>query len=314
MEKLNQFQLYLLREGKNPSTIEKDLLILKRLIGVAMLQKDDIERYLFSLHQKGRKPGYLNNIVKAVHTYGRFIDDLTLTEIKFFKIKETNKATLSDEEIESFLSVPKPKNSKPKRYEMYTLFFKVMAYSGMRAGEVATLTIPQVDFGRAVFILDHTKTSPRLVPIAPSLLHDLTEYIKRLDGARLFLINGKTLDKNKWNEHFHMRCRHIGVKRPNLSTHSIRHSFITRLLAEDINIFKVQRIVGHKNIETTNHYTHLVTKDLTIAIAKDPLARQNLSYEQRFLQFRDNVRLLLKSFSLTIEEENKMLNELLYLP
>lgn len=307
MDNLDQFQLFLHREGKSPGTIKKDIDILKRLIGIVIFQRGDIERYLFSLYEKGRKPGYLNNIVKAFHTYGRFSENSTLREIKFFKIRESNKATLSDREIEAFLAVPKPKNSKPERYSMYTLFFKVMAFSGMRAGEVAALTISQIDFGRQVFILDHTKTTPRLVPIAPSVVHDLTDYIKELDREELFIINGTIIDKNKWNEHFHMRCKHIGVKRPNLSTHSMRHSFITRMLSEDVNIFKVQRIVGHRSIETTNHYTHLVTKDLTIAMAKDPLARQSLPYNTRFKQFREGVRKLLEDLSLGIDEEKQMI-------
>src|SRR5205823_2245755 len=151
---------------------------------------------------------------------------------------------------------------------MFTLFFKIMSYSGMRAGEVANLTVESLDFGRGVFILDQTKNIPRLVPIAPALISDLTEYIKSLKGERLFLLHDKPITKGQWNDRFHVRRRLLGIKRPHLSTHSLRHSFITRMLSEDVNLFKVQRIVGHKNIETTNLYTHLVTKDLTAAITR----------------------------------------------
>jgi integrase len=310
MEKLEQFQLYLLREGLAPATIEKDVVILKRLMQLEVLAGDKIDGFLLSQLQKGRAPGYLNNIVKACHTWGAFIEDPLFEKIKFFKPKESNKSTLSDAEIQAFLALPKPKQSKPERYAMWNLFFKIMAFSGMRAGEVANLSVTSLDFGRGVFILDKTKTTPRLVPIAPALSGDLISYIGKLSGELLFVIDGKTITKGKWGEHFQVRIRRLNIKRPHLSTHSLRHSFITRLLSEDINMFKVQRIVGHKNIETTNHYTHLITKDLQIAIGKDPLARQSLTYQERFMQFREGVRKLLESFTLSPEEEKQMLKDL----
>jgi hypothetical protein len=51
------------------------------------------------------------------------------------------------------------------------------------------------------------------------------------------------------------------------------------MLGEDVNIFKVQKIVGHRQISTTAGYTHLTTKDIINAIKKDPLARGGLPPE-----------------------------------
>lgn len=310
MEKLDQFRLSLLRDGKATSTIEKDIAILKRLMQLEVLAGDKIDGFLLSEFQKGKSPSYLNNFIIAARNWGKFTGTNDFSRIKFFKVKEQNKATLSDLEIEAFLALPKPKQAKPDRYAMWNLFFKIMAYSGMRAGEVAILSVASLDFGRGVFVLDRTKTTARLVPIAPALTDALILYTQKLSGELLFTIDGEVVDKNKWNEHFQMRIRRLGIKRPHLSTHSLRHSFITRMLSEDVNMFKVQRIVGHKNIETTNHYTHLITKDLQIAIGKDPLSRQSLTYQERFKQFREGVRALLESFALTPEEERNMIKEL----
>lgn len=310
MEKLEQFQMQLLRQGKSRATIAKDVDILCRLMQKEVLAGDKLEGYLFAQLQQGRAPSYLNNLIVAARNWGKFINDESLCKIKFFKVKEQNKATLSDAEIEAFLALPKPKQSKPDRYKMWTLFFKTCFYSGMRPGEVANLTVTALDFGRGVFVLDNTKNSPRLVPIAPALSDDLISYIKNLSGNHLFTINGKILDKNKWNEHFHIRCRLLGIKRPHLSAYSTRHSYITRMIPE-ISLAAIQRIVGHKNIETTNHYTHLVTKDLIIAATKDPLGKASLSYEERFKFFREGVRKLLESFALSTDEEKEMLKGLL---
>lgn len=312
MDKLAQFQLYLLREGLAPGTIEKDITILKRLMQLEVLAGDKIDGYLLSQLQKGRAPGYLNNIVKACHTWGKFIDDPTLQHLKFFKVKENNKGILSEEEITSFLTLPKPKQTKPERYIMWNLIFLIMSRSGMRPGEVCSLTIPQVDFGRRVFILDHTKTRPRLVPMAKILIPVLRGYIKTLIKNELFLLDGKAIYKEQWNGHFQMRIMRLGIKRPHISTYSLRHSFATRMIGE-IDLMVLQKILGHKDIQTTVQYIHLNTKDMIIAIDKDPIGRTDLPYQERFLQFREQVRKLLENLAFSVDEENRMLRDLLRL-
>jgi integron integrase len=53
------------------------------------------------------------------------------------------------------------------------------------------------------------------------------------------------------------------------SVHTLRHSFATHLLQSGVNIREVQSLLGHKNVETTMIYTH-VLRDMTNA-PKSPL-------------------------------------------
>jgi site-specific recombinase XerD len=48
------------------------------------------------------------------------------------------------------------------------------------------------------------------------------------------------------------------------SVHMLRHSFATHLLQSGVNICEVQSLLGHKNVETTMIYTH-VLRDMTNA-------------------------------------------------
>lgn len=71
----------------------------------------------------------------------------------------------------------------------------------------------------------------------------------------------KVYRSGEWSACFHARRKRLGINTPNLSTHSLRHSFITRWISA----------LG---------YTHLVTADIEKAMLSDPLNYKSLSFEQ----------------------------------
>lgn len=321
---LQGFKYYLIQEGKKPGTVQFHCNNFSRLLKECpSLSLTEVMSFILLLKEKNLSSCYVNKFIATLRIYGQYKQTTLYNELRFYKVQKTVKATMSEREIEDFLALPCVYITRPhgkskklityqhdvKGYARWTLFFKILAYSGMRCGEVAQLTVEAVDFGRKVFVLYDTKTNtPRYVPIAPSLLHDLTEHLKSLEGKYLFPAKGGGfITQESWGVEFRKRIKRLGITRTNLTPYSLRHSFITRMLDEDINLFKVQKIVGHKRIQTTADYMHLTTKDITKTIAKDPLSRQSLTYEERFKQFREGVRELLQSFALTVEEEKEML-------
>lgn len=295
-EVIQQYLLYFTQKGKRNTTLKRDTYILKNLLEACpQLAQNEIIKYLLNLKLRGCKSTYINVYIDVLRNINKFhpvyIPD-------YFKKEHFSKATMSDEEIESFLALPCEvikqrgrygmitRTCDPKGFKIYTMFWKICAFSGMRMGEVAQLTVDRVDFGRGVFVLEITKTNqPRYVPIAPNIKQDLLEYIQSLTGPLLFATprggedDGGVIGSVSWGYDFHRRLKRLGIKRKNLTPYSLRHSFITRLLEEDVNIFKVQKIVGHSQITTTAGYTHLTTKDIQQAVTKHPLIQRSTDTE-----------------------------------
>jgi len=306
MDKLNGFKIYLLQRGISTGTIEKHLRSMCHIFQhVPDPKKENLEQHFLHIIERGQSESLVNNLVMALKHWGKYTGTQEYEGLKYLRVKETQKATLSDREIELFLDLPCLPTHDQKKHKIYTLFFKILAFSGMRPGEVCFLTIDSLDFGRGVFVLERTKTTPRLVPIAPTLLHDLREYVKNCDD-RLFA----EITRDTWKHHFTERIKRLGIRRKNLSTYSLRHSFITRMLDEDVNLFKVQKIVGHRQIATTAHYTHLTTKDIVSAIKKDPLSRASVPFYDRMKMFRESVWKLLENYASTPEEEKELIEGL----
>jgi Site-specific recombinase XerD len=276
------FALWMYQRGLKKQTIEFYTRNAKRInLGLDELTLDNVNSFLLKLLKENKSSSYINDYVCTIKQYAKWKELTEFKSLKFIKEKPTIKSTLSDSEIEAFLALPPPivKHMfhgkmheyyfKPEVYHRWTLFFKILAFSGMRCGEVANLTIEQIDFGRGVFTLTDTKTNtPRNVPIAPALIGDLTEHIKTCNKYIFSGKCGKPPHDSDWGRRFHERLKRLGIKRIKLTPYSFRHSFITRMLDEDVNLFKVQKIVGHRRIDTTAHYTHLTTKDIVTAIKK----------------------------------------------
>ncbi|MDQ3098904.1 MAG: site-specific integrase [bacterium] len=296
---IQDFKLHLMQDReRRDSTVNYHLDNIKRLSSeIPEITATSVKDFLIRLKEEGKKGSYLNNFVNTLKIYADYAERPELGNIKYFKEIASEKAIMSDKEIEAFLNLPAPEatyyNNYAKKHIKYstvgehyynwTMFFSIMAYTGMRPGEVAKMTINDVDFGRGVFNVRsrYSKThQQRFVPIPPNIADKLQEYVDKLSTPQLFVqnkdgrSNGKLYDKQAWGYNFHQRINRLNIKRERLTPYSLRHSFITILLEQDVNLFKVQKIVGHRNIATTAIYTHMTTKDIQEAITKHPSIRK----------------------------------------
>jgi integrase/recombinase XerD len=142
--------------------------------------------------------------------------------------------------------------------------------AGLRASEVCTLKVKDIDSQRMLIHVDQGKGSKdRQAMLSPGLLEVLRQYWResRPEG---WLFPGKPkispLSPRRLNRAF-TSAKHIaGVTKP-ASLHSLRHSFATHLLEANTDVRVIQVLLGHAKLSTTARYAHVATKTIRSAVS-----------------------------------------------
>lgn len=305
---LSQFHNWLLlKRNYKPNSAIRRLRELRLLFDGAcdngVITYNCLTAYFSAKRQEGSKNAYLNHLLTTARLYTHFAQekgllfDAQVLEFSYLKEDDFVKGILSDEEIEAFLALPPPNHTYHNLYNRYTLFFKILAYSGARPNEIVTMKVADVDLGRKVFITNG-KTGPREIPIAQTIFQDVSDFIFGRDPSEWLFPSGrggKNLDgkpvliNSSWGVQFKNRIKRLGINRPHLSTYSLRHSFCTALLdQENTNVFDVKEVMGHSKLETTLRYYHYTSKKKHQTVAKLPLNQKNLDPHE-ILNYVDQV-------------------------
>jgi integrase/recombinase XerD len=281
---MDNFKFYLINKDLSPRTIKRHLWYVRYiLVHAPNFTFEEIDKFLLQKKEGGCKNVYLNHLVPSIRTYAEFKGLKGYKEhYKYHKEEVYIKATMSDEEIDSFLNLPCPAHKVTRDWYKYTVFFSIMAYCGLRPSEVASLKVEDIDFGQKSIYITQGKTAGSVgsVPMPPNLQPLLKDYVETIKQGLLFAPRngGKSnfgiITACIWNNAFHRRLKILGIKRKNLTTYSLRHSYCTALLSNEVNVFDAKRLMRHTDLKTTEHYYHYTIENLRRAQAKHPLIRR----------------------------------------
>ncbi len=146
---------------------------------------------------------------------------------------------------------------------------ELMYGSGLRVGEVASLTLERVDVPRARVLVLGKGSKERQVPISEYAADALAAYLR--DGRpRMAAEDSRHLFFNRRRKPFSERDIRSMVQRygatllpgKRVTPHTLRHSFATHLLEGGADIRAVQELLGHASVATTQRYTHVSRRRL----------------------------------------------------
>jgi len=126
--------------------------------------------------------------------------------------------------------------------------------TGLRKGDILNLEWEDIDFDHGIITLYMQKTGePVEIPILPVLM-DILERLRMTanESPFIFTFNGGKIGDIKTA--FHSALRRSGLASKGYRFHDIRRTFATMLFNRGVVLTKIQRLLGHKSVLTTERY------------------------------------------------------------
>ena len=136
---------------------------------------------------------------------------------------------------------------------------------GLRAGELFSLRLPDLDLGKANLVVRTSKNGEgRTLPVPSQTLEVLTEYLKsRHVVSRLWVrSSGSPISYKVLRNHILSRYRPLLKFGWKVSLKTLRHSYATHLLKNGASVVSIQKLLGHKSLQSTQVYTHVFPQEL----------------------------------------------------
>lgn len=168
------------------------------------------------------------------------------------------------EQIEQILSIPD--RSTPLGMRDLTIL-ELLYSTGVRVSELVNIKIEDIDFNERTIKILGKGNKERIVLYSKVLSNYLKDYLEK---RNTFNPNHSYLFINKFGNKLTDRgVRTIidnilkkGMVDFHISPHMIRHTFATHLLDNGADLKCVQELLGHKNLSTTQIYTHISDEHL----------------------------------------------------
>lgn len=160
-------------------------------------------------------------------------------------------AVLNRKEVDQMISLTS--NEKHK------LILSFLYYAGLRLSEVINLNWNDLDFQREIIHLKKAKGDRDRV----IFLHkNISKSILIKGSGRVFISErGTKYNKRTIQIIVHNAAKKAGIQKP-VTPHTLRHSFATHLLEAGADIRHIQKLLGHKSLQTTQIYTHIANTDI----------------------------------------------------
>jgi integrase/recombinase XerD len=227
---------------------------------------EDVRRYQLHLTASGVGVPTLNQTVSTLRFFFRVtLRRHAIVEHTHF-IHEPHKlpVVLSPEEVARLL------NAAPGL--KYQAALSVAYGAGLRAAEVVSLKVSDIDSRRMLIRVEQGKgRKDRYVMLSAHLL-DLLRAWWKAARPQGWLFPGRDPAQPMTTRQLNRACHaaaHMAEVNKRVSLHTLRHSFATHLLEQNIDVRVIQVLLGHAKLDTTALYTRVATK--TISEVRSPL-------------------------------------------
>lgn len=211
-----------------------------------------------------------NTAIKYISNFRKIVNGCIkrgwIEKDPFYGFKMTKKEVipefLNEDEIEK-ISIKKFTSERISQVRDTFLF---CCYTGLAFVDVKKLKASEIGIGidgnKWIFTQRQKTDTPSRIPLLPFALEVLSKYKDHpicINSDRVLPV----LSNQKYNEYLKEIANVCGINKI-LTTHTARHTFATTVtLANGVPMESVSKMLGHKNLRTTQHYAKVLDKKLS---------------------------------------------------
>ena len=236
------------------------------------------DQYTKHLNAQGKSVATITRSVASLKSFYTYLQVSHVVSFNLAKniapVKNERKLPqiLTSKEVDLFLEQPKCSDAKGYRDKA---MLELLYATGIRVSELIELNLYNVNLSASI-IRCESRGKERIIPLYPSAVRALAEYIERVrpqmidqpDEQALFVnLNGHRMTRQGFWKIIKYYQEKAGIKKE-ITPHTLRHSFAAHLLENGADLRSIQEMLGHADISSTQIYTQVVGQKLKDVYAK----------------------------------------------
>ncbi len=219
---------------------------------------DDIKEYLaFNISDHSLSNSSIALIKSSLKF---FYSDMLGKNLSLIKTPRSSKklpVVLTRTEIKDLLD-----NTKNLKHR---LLIELLYSTGLRLSECINLQYSDLDLNEGIGWVRLGKGGKdRIFIISDLFRKDILEYIEKKSAngkGYIFSVKGKKMSPRGLQNAIKVSAKRAGIEK-DIHVHTLRHSFATHLLENGVDIRKIQKLLGHSNLQTTEIYTQVSSDEI----------------------------------------------------
>jgi integrase/recombinase XerC len=234
-----------------------------------------IRSFLAHLSDQQYSAATMARKIATLRSFHRWLDKCSLIDsnpMVLIRTPRQNKRlpkAIDVEQVERLLSAPDDKTLLGARDRA---ILETLYSTGIRVSELVGINRGDIDEAGQALIVRGKGRKERVVPLGSHALAALRHYVGKLDeqqhhqgtgidpkGPLFINKHGGRLSTRSVRRKVSKYLAQAGLD-PDISPHTLRHSFATHLLDNGADLRSVQELLGHQSLSTTQVYTHLTAQ------------------------------------------------------
>ncbi|MEM4662432.1 MAG: tyrosine-type recombinase/integrase [Candidatus Diapherotrites archaeon] len=260
---VENFKRELIVGGFSNRTIKMYLLYIREFLEFIkkdplLATREDVIAYMAHKKENKATDSTMCLVYSALrHFFKEYLKSDVMEDIKRPKKGTKLPVVMTKEEVIRMINAAERKKDR--------LIMMLLYSSGMRVSEVTKLKINDINFAdRTAIVRGGKGNKDRIVILSESWLKDLSDYLKKRKAKTEYVFSdylGRPISVDTIQRIVRKARIKAGIEK-NVTPHSFRHTFATHLLERGENIRKIQELLGHSNLSTTQIYTKVSVEEL----------------------------------------------------